>query len=574
MEKKWMFQPAVDAEVANVLSQQLKVELFVAELLVQRGLRTEMEARRFFRPSLDELHDPFLMKDMESAVNRINEAIKNQEGILLFGDYDVDGTTAVALMYEQLTKFHSNVRYYIPDRYKEGYGLSQQGIDYAHSEQCSLIITLDCGIKSNELVAKAKELNIDFIICDHHQPGAELPLGIVLDPKRVDCLYPFKELSGCGVGFKLMQALHIDHGVSVDSLFESLDLLALSIGADIVDVTGENRILCHHGLLQLNEHPRKAFEELLSLAGKKLPLNLTDVVFVIAPRVNAAGRIRSGKTAVDWMLSSNDEEIKQLAQEIHDDNTLRRTIDQSITEEALQQITMDAEHPTQCTNLVFQKDWHKGVVGIVASRIIESHYRPTIVLTESNGLLTGSARSVGSINLYDVLESCKEHLTQFGGHHYAAGLTMPKENLKAFRSAFDQEVKQRLNGAPLEALQTIDLSIDLNDIQTVWNGKLPRIKKIIDAFEPFGPGNMKPVFCTKELFATDARILKEKHLKLRVVQSDSSLAFYAIGFNLADKEEHTLKGMAFDMAYTLETNEFNGKTNLQFNIKDIRATDS
>ena len=256
-----MFQPAVDAEVATVLSQQLKVDLFVAELLVQRGLRTEIEARRFFRPSLDELHDPFLMKDMEAAVNRINEAIKNQEGILLFGDYDVDGTTAVALMYEQLTKFHSNVRYYIPDRYKEGYGLSQQGIDYAHSEKCSLIITLDCGIKSNELVAKAKELNIDFIICDHHQPGAELPLGIVLDPKRVDCSYPFKELSGCGVGFKLMQALHIDHGVSIDSLFESLDLLALSIGADIVDVTGENRILCHHGLQQLNQHPRKAFEE-------------------------------------------------------------------------------------------------------------------------------------------------------------------------------------------------------------------------------------------------------------------------------------------------------------------------
>jgi single-stranded-DNA-specific exonuclease len=368
-----------------------------------------------------------------------------------------------------------------------------------------------------------------------------------------------------------MQALHIDHGISFDSLFESLDLLALSIGADIVDVTGENRILCYHGLMRLNQHPRKAFEELLTLAGKKFPLSLTDVVFVIAPRVNAAGRIRSGKTAVDWMLSTNEQEIKQLAQEIHDDNTLRRTIDQSITEEALQQIASDKEHPNQFTNLVFQENWHKGVVGIVASRIIESHYRPTIVLTESNGLLTGSARSVGSINLYEVLESCKEYLTQFGGHHYAAGLTMPKENLPAFRLAFDQEVKRLLNGAALEAIQLIDINIDLNDIQTVWNGKLPRIKKIIDAFEPFGPGNMKPVFSTQELYATDARILKEKHLKLRLVQADSKLAFDAIGFNLAEKEVCTLKGMPFEMAYTLETNEFNGKTNLQFNIKDIRA---
>ena len=571
MEKKWVFQPAVDEEKVQILAEKLNVDLFVGRLLVQRGLKTEAAARAFFRPSLDELHDPFLMKDMDIAVNRINQAIKKQEGILLFGDYDVDGTTAVALMYEQLIKFHPKLHYYIPDRYKEGYGLSQQGIDYAHAENCSLIITLDCGIKSNHLVKEAKKRGIDFIICDHHQPGDELPTAIVLDPKRSDCSYPFKELSGCGVGFKLMQALHIDHGTSFDSLFESLDLLALSIGADIVDVTGENRILCHHGLIRLNQQPRKAFEELLILAGKKFPLNLTDVVFVIAPRVNAAGRIRSGKTAVDWMLSSNEQEIKQLAQEIHDDNTLRRTIDQSITEEALLQIEHDIEHPNQSTNLVFQENWHKGVVGIVASRIIESHYRPTIVLTESNGLLTGSARSVGSINLYEVLESCKAHLTQFGGHHYAAGLTMPKENLKAFRIAFDQEVKHRLNGAPLEALQTIDMTIDLNEIQTVWNGKIPRIKKIIDAFEPFGPGNMKPVFSTQELYATDARILKEKHLKLRVVQADSKLAFDAIGFNLAEKEVFTLKGMPFEMAYTLETNEFNGKTNLQFNIKDIRV---
>ncbi len=573
MEKKWVFQPSVENEIVRELAEKLNVESFVARLLVQRGLQSEADARAFFRPSIDDLHDPFLMKDMDRAVARINQAIKNNEGILLFGDYDVDGTTAVALMYEQLLPFHAHIQYYIPDRYKEGYGLSQQGIDFAFTENCGLIITLDCGIKSNTLVEEAKKRGIDFIICDHHQPGTELPDAIVLDPKRVDCLYPFKELSGCGVVFKLMQALFIDHGQRFEKLFESLDLLALSIGADIVAVTGENRILCHYGLLQLNQHPRLAFQELLTLAGKKLPLSLTDVVFVIAPRVNAAGRIRSGKTAVDWMLSSNEEEIKQLAQEIHDDNTLRRTIDQTMTEEALQQISADETHPLRFTNLVFQEDWHKGVVGIVASRIMETHYRPTIVLTLSNGLVTGSARSVGAINLYEVLEACEGHLTQFGGHHYAAGLSLSMENLDAFREAFENEVQNRLNGKAIEAVQHIDVEIDLNDIQTEWNGRLPRIKKILDAFEPFGPGNMKPVFCTKELYATDARILKEKHLKLRVVQSNSTLAFDAIGFNLAEKEEYTLKGMPFDMAYTLETNEFNGKTNLQFNIKDIRASE-
>ena len=573
MEKKWVFQPTVDEEKVQELAKQLNVEPFVGRLLVQRGLETEAAARAFFRPNLDELHDPFLLKDMDRAVERINTAIQRKEGILLFGDYDVDGTTAVALMYEQLNSIYENIQYYIPDRYKEGYGLSQLGIDFAVEKNCNLIITLDCGIKSNALVEKAKKTGIDFIICDHHQPGTTLPDAIVLDPKRNDCSYPFKELSGCGVGFKLMQALYIDHARPFEKLMESLDLLALSIGADIVDVTGENRILCHHGLLQLNHAPRRAFQELLILAGKKLPLTLTDVVFVIAPRINAAGRIRSGKTAVDWMLSSNDEEMKQLAQEIHDDNTLRRSIDQSMTDEALRQIAEDPLHPHRYTNLVFQEDWHKGVVGIVASRIMETHYRPTIVLTLSNGQITGSARSIGMINLYEVLEVCQEHLTQFGGHHFAAGLTMPRENLHAFREAFEMTVRNFLEDKAIEAVQQIDVEIDLNEIQTEWNGRLPRIKKILDAFEPFGPGNMKPVFSTKELYATDARILKEKHLKLKVVQAHSKLAFDAIGFNLAEKELCTLKGMPFEMAYTLETNEFNGKTNLQFNIKDIRAMD-
>jgi single-stranded-DNA-specific exonuclease len=371
-----------------------------------------------------------------------------------------------------------------------------------------------------------------------------------------------------------MQALFHRLDISLEQLFSSLDLLALSIGADIVDVTGENRILAYHGLKRLNEHPRLAFQELLLLAGKKLPMTLTDVVFVIAPRVNAAGRIRSGSTAVAWMLSMNDIEIKNLAEEIHADNALRRTIDQSMTDEALEQIAADENHPSQCTSVVFNENWHKGVVGIVASRIIESYYRPTIVLTESNGLITGSARSVGPINLYEVLDACSSHLLQFGGHHFAAGLTMKKEALAGFKIAFETEVRRMLDSKPLEATQHIDLKIDLNEIQTEWNGKLPRLKKILDAFEPFGPGNMKPVFYTSELYARESRLLKEKHLKLNVVQTYSTLGFEAIGFNLVDKEPFTLKGMPFDMAYTIETNEFNGKTNLQFNIKDIRATDS
>ncbi|MFM6934005.1 MAG: single-stranded-DNA-specific exonuclease RecJ [Flavobacteriales bacterium] len=573
MEKKWVFQPSAGEEKIRELSEQLKVNSFLAELLVQRGIQTEEAARAFFRPDLTKLHPPFDMKDMDRAVDRILQAIQQKEGILLFGDYDVDGTTAVALMFEQLKQLHENLDYYIPDRYKEGYGLSQAGIEYALASNKTLIITLDCGIKSNELVQSAKEKGVDFIICDHHQPGNEIPAAIVLDPKRTDCLYPFKELSGCGVGFKLMQAIYERQGIPLERLFQSLDLLALSIGADIVDVTGENRILCYHGLKRLNEHPRKAFQELLLLAGKTFPMTLTDVVFVIAPRVNAAGRIRSGKTAVDWMLSLNNEEIKQLAEEIHADNALRRTIDQAMTEEALAQLALDENHSKLHTNLVFHETWHKGVVGIVASRIIETHYRPTIVLTESNGLVTGSARSVGPINLYDVLESCSEHLIQFGGHHYAAGLTMHREKLTDFRQAFESEVQKIVAKNPLEAIQQIDVKIDFNDIQTEWNGKLPRIKKIIDAFEPFGPGNMKPVFCSKELYATDSRILKDAHLKLKVVQSHSKLVFEAIGFNLSDKEVHTLKGLPFDMAYTIESNEFNGKTSLQLNIKDIRSSD-
>jgi single-stranded-DNA-specific exonuclease len=574
MEKKWVFQPSVDAEKVRSLSDQLKVDSLVAELLLQRGIEKEEHARDFFRPDISKLHDPFQMKDMDRAVERLQKAIEKKEGILLFGDYDVDGTTAVALMYEQLSKFHQNLHYYIPDRYKEGYGLSEAGIEHAKAENVTLIIALDCGIKSNALVTLAKGHGIDFIICDHHQPGELIPDAIVLDPKRRDCPYPYKELSGCGVGFKLMQALFVCRDIPLHALFQSLDLLALSIGADIVEVTGENRILAYHGLQQLNQQPRKAFQELLILAGKKLPMTLTDVVFVIAPRVNAAGRIRSGRTAVDWMLSMNELEIKKLAEEIHADNALRRTIDQAMTEEALFQLESDDLHSTRHTNLVFNDKWHKGVVGIVASRIIETHYRPTVVLTESNGLVTGSARSVGPINLYDVLEACSEHLIQFGGHHYAAGLTLHRSELHAFKDAFEREVQRMLASKPLEAIQAIDLRIDLDNIQTEWNGKLPRIKKILDAFEPYGPGNMKPVFCTTELYAKDARILKEKHLKLTVVQPNSKLVFDAIGFNLAEKEIATLKGLPFDMAYTLETNEFNGKINIQLNIKDIRASDS
>jgi single-stranded-DNA-specific exonuclease len=575
MEKKWLVKTQQNEEKIKEIRDALKVDRIVAELLLQRGIETFEAAEAFFRPKLENLHNPFLMKNMDLAVNRLEIALQNEEKILLFGDYDVDGTTAVALLYGFLKNYSPTIDFYIPDRYAEGYGISFQGIDYAAENGQSLIIALDCGIKALDKVNYAKEKGIDFIICDHHEPGNEIPDCIVLDQKQKDCAYPYKELSGCGVGFKLLQGFLQNRGESIEKLYPFLDLLAISIGADIVAITGENRILCYHGLKILNEAPRVAFKELLEVSGKKFPLTLTDVVFIIAPRINAAGRIRSGRMAVELMISDDQEEMKRLAKEINADNLERRGLDQQITQEALEQIEEDTSFSSKVSTVVFDSNWHKGVVGIVASRLIESYYRPTIVLTESNGIVGGSARSVANFDLYKALTECEDLLEQFGGHQHAAGMTLKKEKLEAFRKRFDEVVRKNLSSDNKLPIQEIDIQIDLNEIHGDEEYyKIPRLKRIIESFEPCGPGNMKPVFYSTNLFASDSRLLKEAHLKLKVIQPNSKLSYDAIGFNLAHKELETVSGIPFEMAYTLETNEFNGKKSIQFNIKDIRGINS
>jgi single-stranded-DNA-specific exonuclease len=571
MQKRWLVNTTIDSTTVEEFRSVLKVDEVVAELLLQRGITTFEEAEKFFRPKLDELHDPFLMKDMKEAVERLQEAIENQERILLFGDYDVDGTTAVAMMYSFL-KDTAIIDYYIPDRYKEGYGLSKDGIDFAAENAVDLIVSLDCGIKSVELVAYAKEKGIDFIICDHHTPGPELPDALVLDPKREDCNYPYDELSGCGVGFKLLQGLCDYNNWDYAKLFELLDFLAISIGADIVPVTGENRVLCYHGMERLNAHPRKAFRELLLLANRPFPVTLTDVVFTIAPRINAAGRLRSGRFAVDLMISDDVDQIDLLAEEINADNTDRRALDKEITAEALKQIENDPCSNSNVTTVVFNEKWHKGVVGIVASRLIETHYKPTIVLTESNGMITGSARSVHGFDVYEAICACENLLEQFGGHKYAAGLTMKRENLEAFKAQFEQAVKERIQPELLVPEQKIDLNLSFNQIFTSQENRLqlPRLKRILSQFEPHGPGNMKPVFTSNNVFSTDVRILKEVHLKLAMTQPDSDLVIEGIGFNMSEKMDTVASGLPFQVAYTLESNKWNGKETIQLNLKDVR----
>jgi single-stranded-DNA-specific exonuclease len=574
MQKRWLVKTPVDSTTTDHFRSILKVDRIVATLLLQRGINTFEEAERFFRPKLEQLHDPFLMMDMERAVKRLREAIQNQEKVLLFGDYDVDGTTAVALMYTVLKEYLTNIDFYIPDRYSEGYGISYQGIDFAAENDFSLIISLDCGIRSVEHVNYAKERGIDFIVCDHHNPGEVLPDCIVLDPKRKDCAYPYKELSGCGVGFKLLQALTLSNKWNQQKLFNNLDLLAISIGADIVNVTGENRVLCYHGLNLLNQDPRPAFRELVSVAGKEFPLTLTDVVFTIAPRINAAGRIRSGRHAVQMMISEDLSEIRRIAVEIDKDNRERKELDKLITSEAIELLEGRPDHPARRSTVVFKNDWHKGVVGIVASRLIEKHFKPTIVLTESNGKATGSARTVNNFDIHAALVRCEHLLEQFGGHTHAAGMTLPLENVELFIDHFEEVVREMMTPEDMAPEQAVDLKLSFKEIFTSGENrmKLPRLKRILEQFEPHGPGNMKPVFLAENVYAADMRILKGEHLKLAVVQPDSDVALEAIGFGMAEKQDEVASGLPFDMVFTLETNRWNGKEILQLNIKDIRAT--
>lgn len=574
MEKRWLIKNPIDRTLVDAFRSELKVDSVVAELLLQRGISTYDEAKNFFRPSLEDLHNPFLMKDMDKAVARMQLAIDSNEKVLFFGDYDVDGTTAVSLMMTYFSTILQECDYYIPDRYEEGYGVSKKGIDFAKENGFSLIISLDCGIKSVELIDYARSLDIDFIVCDHHEPGDVLPNAIILDPKQKDCDYPYKELCGCGVGFKLIQGIIQKNNWKLEKLYELLDFVAVAIGADIVQITGENRILCHHGMRLLNEQPRLAFKTLLTYAKRSFPVSLTDVVFSIAPRINAAGRIYTGRTAVALMVSNDETEIKNIAEAINNYNADRRELDQQITEEALEQLAKDKDFDSRKTTVVSDENWHKGVVGIVASRLIEHYFKPTIVLTRSNGSYTGSARTVNDFDIHHALVQCEDLLEQFGGHVHAAGLTIEAANLDKFKARFEEVVAATITTEDLRPEEIIDLDLEFNDIFHHQENRmmLPKLKRILNEFEPHGPGNMKPVFISKNVYSKDIRILKEKHLKLVVTQPHSDVALEAIGFNLAEKEEDVALGVPFDMIYTLESNNWNGRTTLQLNIKDVRPS--
>lgn len=573
MQKIWEVKSAQSSTAVDKMRSTLKVDRVVAELLLQRGINSYEEAEQFFNPSLEDLHNPFLMKDMDKAVDALNKVIEKGQKVLLFGDYDVDGTTAVAMMYTFL-KSKCDVSFYIPNRYTEGYGLSKEGIDFAVDFGASLMISLDCGIKSVELIDYAKTQGLEFIVCDHHEPGSTLPDCIVLDPKRKDCDYPFKELSGCGVGFKLLQGWTDKYEQSKDELEPLLDFLALSIGADLVEVTGENRILAFHGLKRLNEFPRFAFKELLTLANRKFPVSLTDVVFTIAPRINAAGRLRSGKYAVELMISEDYDLIETLAKEINADNTERRQMDTVITKEALIQIESDSNFDNKLTTVVYDKNWHKGVVGIVASRLIEKFYRPTIVLAESNGEITGSARSVDGVNILEALIECEALLQQYGGHTHAAGLTLKPENLDMFKQEFDKAVSKQIDKSGLIEKQRVDIGIELNELFLPHENrmKVPRLKRILQRLEPHGPGNMQPVFQSNNLYSKEVRLLKGEHLKMSIAQPPHDLVIDAIGFNKAEHEDKVASGVPFDMVYTLEVNSWRDRETLQLNIRDIRES--
>ncbi|HNP32075.1 MAG TPA: single-stranded-DNA-specific exonuclease RecJ [Flavobacterium sp.] len=563
---RWTLKPKPDSHKVKDLADQLKVDALIATLLVQRGIETFEQARQFFRPSLNDLHNPYLMKDMDKAVSRIENAILNGENILVFGDYDVDGTTAVSLVSSYLKSYYPNVATYIPDRYDEGYGISYKGIDFADDNGISLIIALDCGIKSIEHIAYANERNIDFIICDHHRPGNELPKAVaILDPKREDCSYPYDELCGCGIGFKLIQALAENRNQTIDDLLIYLDLVATAIAADIVPITGENRVLAKFGLEVINKNPRPGIKALVQNVKKKI-LTITDVVFIIAPRINAAGRIKHGNDAVALLTEYDLDQAEQFASEIEQHNSDRKDLDKQITTEALDQIEINQE-TEKFTTVVYDKNWHKGVIGIVASRLIETYYRPTIVFTKSGDKLAASARSVKDFDIYNALEAVAEHLEQFGGHMYAAGMTLKEENYQNFKDAFEKVVSETIPTDLLTPEILIDAEINFTDI----NDKLVRL---LNQFEPFGPQNMTPVFMTKNIVDTGyGKTLgqEDEHLKLFVKQNNSE-GFGAIGFGLGSKLQITKNHQPIAICYCIDENEFNGTVSLQLRLKDIKPS--
>lgn len=561
---RWTLPSKPKKEQVQKLQNELNVDEIIATLLIQRGITTYDQAKTFFRPSLNDLHNPYLMKDMDKAISRIEKAIVNKENILVFGDYDVDGTTAVSLVSSYLRSYYPNVATYIPDRYDEGYGISFKGIDFAEDNGFTLIIALDCGIKSIDHVTYAKAKNIDFIICDHHRPGDELPNAVaVLDPKRNDCTYPYDELCGCGIGFKLIQALAKNNGQNILDLIPYLDLVATAIAADIVPITGENRVLAKFGLEVINSNPRPGIKALIQNIKKKV-LTITDVVFIIAPRINAAGRIKHGNAAVALLTEYNLDQAEQFASEIEQHNTDRKDLDKQITTEALTQIENNEEQ-NRFTTVLYQENWHKGVIGIVASRLTESYYRPTIVFTKSGDKLAASARSVKGFDIYNVLEKCSEHLEQFGGHMYAAGMTLKEENYIAFKEAFEKIVQETIHPDLLIPEISIDSEIDFVAIT-------PKLIRLLNQFEPFGPQNMTPVFMTKNIKDTGyAKPLgkDDEHLKLFVKQNNSE-GFSAIGFGLGKKLDLVKNQHPFDAVYCIDENEYNGTMSVQLRLKDLK----
>ncbi len=563
--KRWRLKPAPDPGIVHELTYE-RCPTSAATILAQRGIMDKRGAAHFFRPSLADLHDPFLIAGMQQAVERIERALGDNERIMVFGDYDVDGTTAVALVYGFLARFTGNLTFYIPDRYAEGYGISTQGIDKAKEEGVGLIIALDCGIKSVEKVAYARERGIDFIICDHHLPGDQLPEAVaVLDPKRPDCPYPFKELSGCGIGFKLMQGFAQRNGIEFEELESLLDLVAISTACDIVPVGGENRILCHFGLQRINDKPRPGVRAILGMANVKKRLGVGDLVFSIGPRINAAGRIEHGRKAVELLLAHEEQQAVAIATLIDGNNSHRQELDRNMTEEALAHIAEDEWQQSAWSTVVFNPDWHKGVVGIVASRLTERHYKPTVVLTASNGKAVGSARSVKGFDVYEAISVCSDLLEQFGGHMYAAGLTMPLENVEAFRARFDEAVRAMI--LPEQRIPEEDVDLELR-LDAVDDGLL----RVIRHMAPYGPGNMRPVFLARGVVDSgSARLVGEHHLKMRLLHPDAPRrSFDAIAFKQANWLELVRSGKPFSVLYTLEDHEWQGRVSTQLNIKDIK----
>jgi len=569
MEKKWIIKERGDNVVVKQLAASLRVPESLATLMVQRNITTPEEAQAFFKPGLDYLHDPFMMKGMNIAVERLSTAIKKNEKILVYGDYDVDGTTAVALVYSFLREQYSNVEYYIPDRYKEGYGVSFQGIDFAVQNSCRVIITLDCGIKAVEKIKYAKSKGLDVIVCDHHYPGDEIPGALaVLDPKQPGCSYPYKELSGCGVGFKLVHAYSRIHGIPFSTIIRYLDLVAVSIASDIVPITGENRVLAYFGLKQLNESPRTGLKEIIREAEICRAITIEDVVFKIGPRINAAGRMETGSRAVELLIANDTKIATGISKEINNYNIERRSVDRVITTEAMRMISEDQRTVNAKTTVLFNPSWKKGVIGIVASRLIETYYRPTVILTESNGFATGSARSVQGYDLYQAIEACSDLLESFGGHMFAAGLTLKKENIKPFIERFEQYVNSTITEDQMLPRVLIDTELDLSEINEEFFMELSK-------FQPFGPENMAPLFITRNVFDSGTGRMvgaSGEHLKLDLChQSAGTKTIPAIAFGQANNIEYIKNGKPFDICYSVEMNEFRGNKNLQLNIRDIKT---